>query len=243
MILKNKIALVTGSGVRLGQAIAVQLGKLGMRVALHYHQSLHGVKETASLLPGGEALNPLFQADLRDVSQIEQMVEQIEHQVGPISVLINNAADFFPTPIFSTTEKDWDQLFSLNLKAPFFLTQSVAECMKSRGEGKIINLVDVSGERPWVGFLPYCSSKAGLISLTKGFAKALAPEIQVNGIAPGTVLPPPDHSEMDYNLSVEHSLLKRIGSAEDISQAVHYLIQSDFVTGTILPVDGGRSVY
>ena len=115
--------------------------------------------------------------------------------------------------------------------------------MKSYGEGKIINMVDVSAERPWKSFLPYCASKAALISLTKGLARALSPEVQVNGIAPGTVLPPPEHIEMDLNASVENSLLKRIGKAEDILQAVEYLLQSDFVTGTILNVDGGRSIY
>jgi NAD(P)-dependent dehydrogenase (short-subunit alcohol dehydrogenase family) len=104
-------------------------------------------------------------------------------------------------------------------------------------------MVDVSADRPWSGFLPYCTSKAGLSSLTIGLARALAPEVQVNAIAPGTVLPPPDHAEMDLSESVERSLLKRIGLAEDIVQAVEYLLKSDFVTGTILPVDGGRSVY
>ena len=115
--------------------------------------------------------------------------------------------------------------------------------MKSSGEGKIINMVDVSAERPWKSFLPYCASKAALISLTKGLARALSPEVQVNGIAPGTVLPPPEHIEMDLTASVENSLLKRIGKVEDIDQAVEYLLKSDFVTGTILPVDGGRSIY
>ncbi len=115
--------------------------------------------------------------------------------------------------------------------------------MKSSGEGKIINMVDVSAERPWKSFLPYCASKAALISLTKGLARALSPEVQVNGIAPGTVLPPPEHIEMDLTASVENSLLKHIGKVEDIVQAVEYLLKSDFVTGTILPVDGGRSIY
>ena len=104
-------------------------------------------------------------------------------------------------------------------------------------------MVDVSADRPWVNFLPYCTTKAGLVSLTKGLARALSPEVQVNGIAPGTVLLPPNHSEMDLSSSVERSLLKRIGLAEDIVQAVEYLLKSDFVTGTILPVDGGRAVY
>ena len=104
-------------------------------------------------------------------------------------------------------------------------------------------MVDVSTDRPWKSFLPYCASKAALISLTRGLARALSPEVQVNGIAPGTVLPPPGHNEMDLTASVENSLLKRIGKVEDIVQAVEYLLQSDFVTGTILPVDGGRSIY
>jgi len=214
MELQDKVALVTGAGVRLGQAVAQQLAQLGMRVVIHYHHSEKGA-----------------------------LVRTAEEKSGPISVLINNAADFFPTPLFSTTEEEWDHLLALNLKAPFFLAQTVAEGMKSRGEGKIINMVDSSTERPWVSFLPYCTSKAGLVSLTKGLARALSPEVQVNGIAPGTVLTPPDHAEMNFSSSVDHSLLKRIGSAEDIVQAVEYLLLSDFVTGTILPVDGGRSVY
>ena len=115
--------------------------------------------------------------------------------------------------------------------------------MKSSGEGKIINIVDVSADRPWKSSLPYCASKAALISLTKGLARTLSPEVQVNGIAPGTVLSPPKHTEMDLTASIENSLLKRIGKAEDIVHAVEYLIKSDFVTGTILPVDGGRAIY
>ena len=243
MDLKDKVALVTGSGVRLGQAIAQKLGQLGMRVIIHYHHSEKGAKQTVNLLPGDESRHLILQADLKDVSAIKELVRKAEEESGPISVLINNAADFFPTPFFSTSEEEWDHLFELNLKAPFFLAQTIAEGMKKRGEGKIINMVDVSADRPWPGFLPYCTSKAGLSSLTIGLARALAPEVQVNAIAPGTVLPPPNHAEMDLSESVKRSLLKRIGLAEDIVQAVEYLLKSDFVTGTILPVDGGRSVY
>ena len=243
MDLQDKVVLVTGAGVRLGQAVAQQLGQLGMRVIIHYHQSEKGAKQTVQRLPGGESRHLILQANLKEVSAIKELVRIAEDKSGPISVLINNAADFFPTPFFSTTVEEWDHFLSLNLKAPFFLAQTVGEGMKSRGEGKIINMVDSSTERPWVSFLPYCTSKAGLVSLTKGLARVLSPEVQVNGIAPGTVLPPPDHSEMDYISSVKHSLLKRIGFAEDIVQAVEYLLLSDFVTGSILPVDGGRSVF
>ena len=243
MDLENKVALVTGAGVRIGQAVAVKLGQLGMRLVIHYHHSEEGAKQTIQRLPGKKSRHLVLQADLKDVSAIEELVHKAEKQAGPVSVLVNNAAEFFPTPLFSATEEEWDNLLALNLKAPFFLSQALAKNMKSSGEGKIVNIVDVSAERPWKSFLPYCASKAALISLTKGLARALSPEVQVNGIAPGTVLPPPEHIEMDLTASVENSLLKRIGKVEDIVQAVEYLLQSDFVTGTILPVDGGRSIY
>ena len=243
MDLENKVALVTGAGVRIGQAVAVKLGQLGMRLVIHYHHSEEGAKQTIQRLPGKKSKHLVLQADLKDVSAIEELVHKAEKQAGPVSVLVNNAAEFFPTPLFSVAEKEWDHLLALNLKAPFFLSQALGKNMKSSGEGKIINMVDVSAERPWKSFLPYCASKAALISLTKGLARALSPEVQVNGIAPGTVLPPPEHIEMDLTASVENSLLKHIGKVEDIVQAVEYLLQSDFVTGTILPVDGGRSIY
>ena len=243
MKLQNKVALVTGAGVRLGQAIAQKLGQMGMHVVIHYHLSEKGAKQTAELLKKYQSRHYIVQANLKNIPEINKLLNKVEKILGPISVLINNAADFFPTPFFTTNEEEWDHLFDINLKAPFFLTQKVSEKMKTLGEGKIINLVDVSVERPWINFLPYCASKAGLCSLTKGLARTLAPEIQVNAIAPGTVLTPPNHSEMDFSSSVENSLLKRIGSSEDVVQAVEYLLKSDFVTGTILPVDGGRSVY
>ena len=243
MDLENKVALVTGAGVRIGQAVAVKLGQLGMRVVIHYHQSEEGAKQTIQKLPGEKSKHLVLQADLKDVSAIKELVHKAETLAGPVSVLVNNAAEFFPTPLFSTTEGEWDHLLTLNLKAPFFLSQALGEKMKFSGGGKIINMVDISAERPRKSFLPYCASKAALISLTKGLARVLSPEVQVNGIAPGTVLAPPEHIEMDLTASIENSLLKRIGKAEDIVQAVEYLLQSDFVTGTILPVDGGRSIY
>ncbi len=240
MELKNRTVLVTGAGVRLGQAIAVSLGKQGMRVALHYHQSLEGAKETLKLIGGDSNQHGCFQADLRQVSEIELLTQQIEAQIGQIDVLINNAADFFPTPLGEVVESEWDHLISLNLKAPFFLSQLVGTSMLKRGQGKIVNIVDVAAERPWPQFLPYCASKAGLVSLTKGLAKALAPAVQVNAVAPGTMLPPPESSSFSQDLAIERSLLKKMGRPDDIAKAVIYFLENDFVTGTVLPVDGGR---
>ncbi len=242
MELKNRTVLVTGAGVRLGQAIAVSLGKQGMRVALHYHQSLEGAKETLELIGGDFKQHGCFQADLRQVSEIELLTQQIEAQIGQIDVLINNAADFFPTPLGEVVESEWDHLISLNLKAPFFLSQLVGTSMLKRGQGKIVNIADVAAERPWPQFLPYCASKAGLVSLTKGLAKALAPAVQVNAVAPGTMLPPHESSSFSQDLAIERSLLKKMGRPDDIAKAVIYFLKNDFVTGTVLPVDGGRTL-
>ena len=239
MNVQGKVALVTGAGVRLGQAIAIALAQQGMKVAIHYHRSATGARQTLSYL-GFPERHRLFQANLLISEDRLQLVTEVEQMLGSISVLVNNAADFFPTPLYSTTEEQWDHLFTLNLKAPFFLAQLVGAQMEKIGEGKIINLVDVSAEQPWINYLPYCATKAGLISITKGLAKVMSPKIHVNGIAPGTVLPPPPQSTIDTSLSIEKSLLKRMGSAEDIVHAVLYLLQADFVTGSILQVDGGR---
>ena len=240
MDLKNRTVLVTGAGVRLGQAIAISLGQQGMKVALHYHQSMEGAKETLDLMGGDIKQHGCFQADLRQVSKIELLIQHIEEKLGQIDVLINNAADFFPTPLGEVSESEWDHLISLNLKAPFFLSQLVGTSMLKQGQGKIVNIVDVAAERPWPQFLPYCASKAGLVSLTKGLAKALAPAVQVNAVAPGTMLPPPQISSFSQDLAIERSLLKKMGHPDDIARAVTYFLKNDFVTGTVLPVDGGR---
>ena len=240
MELKNRTVLVTGAGVRLGQAIAVSLGQQGMKVALHYHQSMEGAKKTLDLMGGDIKQHGCFQADLRQVSKIELLIQHIEEKLGQIDVLINNAADFFPTPLGEVSESEWDHLISLNLKAPFFLSQLVGTSMLKQGQGKIVNIADVAAERPWPQFLPYCASKAGLVSLTKGLAKALAPAVQVNAVAPGTMLPPHQISSFSQDLAIEKSLLKKMGRPDDIARAVTYFLENDFVTGTILPVDGGR---
>ena len=243
MELTGKTALVTGAGIRLGQQIAIYLASRGMRVAVHYHQSFQGAQTTLAQMEGGHLRHHLFQADLANLVELQQMLEQTRQRMGSISVLINNAATFYPTPFFSVTETEWNRLFDLNLKAPFFLSQTIGEQMKATGEGKIINIADVAAFWPWTQFLPYCLTKSALVTLTQGLAKALAPEIHVNAIAPGNVLPSPPGSNIDQQAAIEQSLLKRRGSTKDIVNAVDYLLHGDFLTGVVLPVDGGRLVH
>ena len=133
MDLENKVALVTGAGVRIGQEVAVKLGQLGMRLVIHYHHSEEGAKQTIQRLPGKKSRHLLLKADLKDVSAIKELVHKAEKQAGPVSVLVNNAAEFFPTPLFSVAEKEWDHLLELNLKAPFFLSLALGQNMKSCG--------------------------------------------------------------------------------------------------------------
>lgn len=242
MEFKEKLVLITGVGTRIGQQLAIFLALTGMRVAGHYHQSEQGALQTLKEIGGIVAGHQLYQADLRDWQQTQNLIPRINQQQGKISVLINNAADFYPTPLGQVSQQDWDHFFNLNARAPFILSQAVKEDMLSLGQGRIINMVDVASERPWPNYLPYCASKAALVSLTKGLAKTLAPKILVNGIAPGTVMSPKENTDIDDTQSIQQSLLRRLGSPQDIVQAVEFLLKSDFVTGVILPVDGGRMI-
>jgi NAD(P)-dependent dehydrogenase (short-subunit alcohol dehydrogenase family) len=241
MELKNKVALVTGGAMRVGKAIALGLAKEGVKIALHYNRAVDKARQTQSEIEsaGGEAL--LLQGDFSKVAEIEKVVKTGYEHFNRIDILINNAAIYFRTPFGETSEKQWDELLSINLKAPFFCAQFASHFMKKQKSGKIINIADVAGISPWPGFIPYSASKAGLISITKGMAKALAPEITVNAIASGTVLMQEEASEQEAEQIKNLTLLKKIGSPEDIVNAVIFLLKgSDFVTGEVLVVDGGR---
>lgn len=248
MQLKGKVVLITGAARRIGRFIALCLAKRGAVIAAHYstsHREAQQLKAEVERL-GGEI--HLFRADFSlparrpVVPSIQTFVKKIYAECGRIDVLINNASIFYPAPFGKISEKDWDSFLAVNLKAPFFLAQEIGKRMLAQKSGKIINLVDWTGERPYPDFLPYAISKAGLIAATKGLAKALAPHVQVAGIAPGPILPAEKISAARRKKAVAHSLLKRYGNPEDIAQTVRFLIEgTDFITGSILTVDGGAS--
>ena len=239
MDLTHKVVLITGGAVRVGLAITRELLKAGSTVYCHYNSSEKNALELKKNFP---VLN-LIKGDLSKIDTCHDLIDRVVQNAGTIDVLINNAAIFPKTPLGSVTDSDWDEVFNINLKANFFLSQEASRIMMRKQSGKIINIADTSGLRPWPSYLPYSLTKSGVISLTKGLAKALAPHVQVNCINPGPVLIPDDYSKDQINAAVEKTLLKRSGTAEDISHAVRFLLEDgDYITGLILSVDGGRSI-
>ncbi len=241
MKLRGKVALVTGGAKRVGREIALALAGRGCAVAITYRSSRREAESTAAAIRRKGVRALAVEADQRDGTEVRAAVRAIETRLGPLDVLINNASSFYPTPLETVTEAQWDDLIGTNLSGPWRFAQAVSPGMKRRGQGKIINLVDSAAFSPWPAYLPYCAAKGGLVTLTWGLAKALAPKIQVNGIAPGPILMPEGIGTAEKRKAIKKTLLKRMGSPQDIVQAVLFLLEgSDFVTGVILPVDGGR---
>jgi len=240
MDLKGKVILITGGAIRLGRAITLEMLSVGAKVYCHYNQSEAAAQELKHQYPQIE----LIRGDLKQIITIKSIIGQILEHTGTIDVLINNAAVFIRSPLGTVTEEIWENLFTLNLRAGFFLAQEIGPLMKQKGSGKIINIADTSALKPFPSFIPYSLTKSGMISLTKGLAKTLAPEVQVNAINPGPVLLPEYYTENDRLRSIEKTLLQREGEPKDIAEAVKFLlIDGDYITGSTIAVDGGRSLF
>jgi len=243
MNLKNKVVLVTGGAVRVGRSICLELAKAGAVIFCHYNQSAAQAGLLKRKVEKGGGKIYLLQSDLSHIPNIDKLVNEIVVKSGRLDVLINNAALFYKTPLGTVTEEQWDRLFNLNLKAAFFCAQRVGQYMRKQGWGKIVNIGDACGTNPWPSFIPYGLTKSGIIAMTRGLAKALAPQIQVNCVNPGPVMFPDHYSESEKEQSLRRTLLKRAGRPEDVAMAVRFLIEgSDYITGTVLAVDGGRSI-
>jgi NAD(P)-dependent dehydrogenase (short-subunit alcohol dehydrogenase family) len=234
--LAGKIVLVTGAAKRIGRGIALRLAAEGARVAIHYQRSEAEARRTAEECGGAE----LFRANLESVPEIAGMFAEVEQRLGRLDGLVNNAARFTRFDPLDITEKDWDFIHSVNLKAVFFCCQNGARLMRKSGGGRIVNISSLGGIRPWAEHAHYCSSKAGAIMLTRALAKAFAPTITVNSVAPG-VIPFADIDERGKQL-IEVTPAGRGGTPAEIADAVVYFLKStNFVTGQILAVDGGLS--
>ncbi|MBV8731865.1 MAG: SDR family oxidoreductase [Acidobacteriia bacterium] len=236
MNLEGRVVLVTGAAKRIGRGIALRLAKEGARVAIHYHASETEARRAAA--EAGDA--QLFQANLEHVGEITRLFAEVTERMGRLDGLVNNAARFTRFDPLAITEHDWDFIHSVNLKAVFFCCQQGALLMRGSGGGRIVNISSLGGIRPWADHAHYCASKAGVIMLTRALAKAFAPEITVNSVAPG-VIPFEDIDEAGKRL-ITVTPAKRGGTPEEIADAVVYFLKaSNFVTGQILAVDGGLS--
>jgi NAD(P)-dependent dehydrogenase (short-subunit alcohol dehydrogenase family) len=234
--LSGKIILVTGAAKRIGRGIALRLAQEGARVAIHYERSEAEARRTAADCGGAE----LFRANLESVPQILQMFHDVEQRLGRLDGLVNNAARFTRFDPHDITEKDWDFIHSVNLKAVFFCCQQAARLMGQQGGGRIVNISSLGGLRPWAEHAHYCASKAGVIMLTRALAKAFAPGITVNSVAPG-VIPFDDIDERGKRM-IENTPALRGGTPAEIADAVVFFLKSsNFVTGQVLAVDGGLS--
>jgi len=241
--LDGRVALVTGAGIRVGREIALALAGEGMVVAVHYGHSENEARSTADEIrkKGGKA--ETFAADLMQPGQAESLVDAVAKRMGALDVLVNSAAIMARTPIGSVTYENWDQTMNLNLRAPFFVSQAAATVMRARESGGVIvNIADLAAFEAWPNYIPHSISKAGVVQLTRAMAYALAPSIRVNAIAPGAVMLPEGWSAEAAEHLKETTPLGTLGTPKDVTEALLFLLRSDYITGETIIVDGGRHV-
>ena len=239
-------ALVTGSARRIGAAIARRLHAAGFDLALHYRDSAGEAQALASELESARAGSVvLLQADLAQFDRLPELVAKAVGRFGRLDALVNNASAFYPTPFGATTPAQWDELFAINARAPFFLAQAAAPHLAS-ANGAIVNIADIYAERPLRGHAVYAMGKAALLQLARALALELAPQVRVNGVAPGPIEWPDDGqlAPAERDAIVAHTLLGRVGAPSDIARTVRFLLfDAPYITGQIIPVDGGRSAH
>ena len=236
--LQGRVALVTGSAKRLGRAVALRLAEEGADVVVHYRSSPADAKEVVGQIAGLGRGALALSADLQRVAEIRQLFEETEKRFGRLDILVNSAANFIHTEFETTSEETWDKVLDTNLKTVFFCSQAAAPLLR-KNHGVIINFSDVGGLLGWTGYVPHSVSKAAVIMLTRCLSKELAPEVRVNAIAPGTITMEGDPPELERDY-IRRAPLRRSGKTGDVADAVLFLIQSTFITGQVLVVDGGR---
>lgn len=238
MQLAGRRALVTGAGIRVGRAIALGLAREGVNVAVHYHASDAEARSTAAAITALGRFAPLLAADLSDPVAAEALPRRAAEALGGIDIVVNSAAIMERRPLAEVTPADWDRTMDLNLRGPFFVAKGAAAAMTDGGA--IVNIADLAAFERWTGYPVHVISKSGVVALTEVLARALAPRIRVNAVAPGTVLLPEGTSREDELKLVQTTPLGRMGSPDDVVEAVLYLLRQDYLTGETIVVDGGR---
>lgn len=242
--LHDKVILVTGAARRIGAAIVTCLHANGARVAIHYRTSADAATDLADRLNQVRSDSAaIFAADLLDVKELSSLVESVVEWGGRLDGLVNNASSFYPTPVGTINERQWDELLGSNLKAPLFLAQASADHLRA-SNGSIVNIVDIHANKPLRDHAVYGSAKAGLAMLTRSLAKDLAPAVRVNGVSPGAILwPENDMTDAAQKKILADIPLQRAGDPADVAGCVVYLMRDAiYVTGQVIAVDGGRSV-
>jgi pteridine reductase len=236
---EGQVALVTGGAKRIGRSIALRLAEDGADVAINYMSSKPEAEALAAQIEsmGRRALT--VEGDVSQRGDVQKIFGAIEGKFGRLDILVNNAGVFFAAKFEELTEEQWDRILNANLKSQFLCAQAAAPMMKKQGRGRIINLSSLGGFLAWPAYTHYCVSKAGVIMLTRCLARALAPKILVNSVAPGTIQFPGEEADEDY---IQRAPLERTGTGEDIAGAVAYLARAEFVTGQVIIVDGGRAL-
>jgi NAD(P)-dependent dehydrogenase (short-subunit alcohol dehydrogenase family) len=237
MEMSGRVAVVTGGAHRLGRAFSLALAGAGADVVVNYNTSADAAQATCTEIESLGRRAITVEADVSSPAGIGRLVQETERAFGRLDVLVNSASLFERVPVLDITEAAWDRVMAVNLKGPFMLSQAAAPLLKLGGGGLIVNVVDLSALQPWPSHAHHAVSKAGLLHLTRVLARAFAPDIRVNSIAPGTVLPPEDDAEEEGS---RRRVVGRAGEPADVTRALLYLVQSDFVTGENLVVDGGR---
>ena len=241
MKLTGRVALVTGAGRRVGQVIALALGARGMKVAVHYNGSADGAQDTLDQLAAAGATGRVFHADLSTPDGPARLVAAVAEAFGGIDVLVNSAAVMERTPFGEVTVEQWDTTMAINLRAPFFVAQAAAPHLR-KANGAIVNIADLAAYETWPAYVPHGISKAGVVHMTRSLARVLAPDVRVNGVAPGTVLLPENWDEAADERLRRTTPLARTGTPEDVSATVIFLLESDYITGETVIVDGGRHI-
>jgi NAD(P)-dependent dehydrogenase (short-subunit alcohol dehydrogenase family) len=239
--LAGKAALITGAAKRIGRSVALRLASEGADVIVNYRNSKDEADEVVAQITAMGRRAVAFQADVAKKEEVIAMFGAVEKEFGRLDVLVNNAGMFFPAKFEELTEEQWDRILDTNLKSQFLCSQAAAPMLRRSGQGRIINFASLGGLLAWPAYTHYCVSKAGVIMLTRCLARALAPEITVNAVAPGTISFPGDAPGLAEDF-IRRAPLQRTGTAKDIEAAVVFLAQSPFVTGQVIVVDGGRSL-
>jgi pteridine reductase len=234
---RGKVALVTGGARRVGRALVLALADAGADVVINYNASDGDARDAVRDVEARGRRAIAVQADVANADDVARLIAAANAEFGRLDILVNSASLFHRTPFAEITSAEWDRVLGVNLKGPFMLAQAAAPLLGRDGGGVIVNILDLSALQPWPSFAHHAVSKAGLLQLTRVLARSLAPDIRVNAISPGTVLPPENQQGEDGS---ERRVVQREGEPRDVAAALLYLVRADFVTGENLLVEGGR---